>query len=83
MSGLCSPLVSPDFQSPLLYALIPSGAPFILFLPLDTLRGLKLSQASGSSQDPVTTEVLGQGHEVVVGNAPRVLRGLGHGRRGW
>ena len=41
------------------------------------LRDLKLSQASGPLPGPLTTDVLGHGHQVVVGSSPQVLRGLG------
>lgn len=57
---------------------------FAQLFPLGTLTGPEVPKAPGSMPGPhltLTTCLLGHGHEVVVGNIPQVLRGLGQHQR--
>ena len=80
MSGPLTPppLVSPDFPITPAYALIPSEGLHSFRFSLWTCSGISSSpKPQDHCQDPLTTDVLGHGHQVVVGSSPQVLRGLG------
>ena len=71
------PLVSPDFPVTPASALIPSESPHSFRFSLWTHSGVSSSpKTQAHCQDTLTTNVLGHGHEVVVGNTPQVFRGL-------
>ena len=73
-----APLVSPDFPVTLASALIPSKGLHLFHFSLWTHSGVSSSpKPQVHCQDPLTTNVLGHGHEVVVGNTPQVLGSLG------
>ena len=72
-----SPLVSPDFPITPAYALIPSEGLHSFRISLWTCSRVSSSpKPQVHCQDTLTTDVLGHGHEVVVGSSPQVLRGL-------